>query len=39
MLNQKNKDSAQHDKYTDLLGELFNKGIIDHEESFINKDK
>ena len=36
MLNQK-EDSAQYDKYTELLGELFNKGIIDHEGSFINK--
>ena len=39
MLNQKEKNSAQYDKYADLLGELFNKGIIVHEGSFINKDK
>ena len=39
MLNQKEKDSAQYDKYAELLGELFNKGIIAHERSFINKDK
>ena len=38
MLNQKEKDSAQYDKYADLLGELFSKGIIDHEGSFVNKD-
>ena len=34
-LKEKDEESKEHDKYVDLLNELFSQGIIDSNEEFL----
>ena len=37
-LNSNKEESKEHDKYADLLNNLYQKGIIDVESNFIEED-
>ena len=36
-LKEKDEESKEHDKYVDLLNELFSQGIIDSNQELLNK--
>ena len=38
IINDKEKDNDEHDKYAELLSELYDKGVINQEGKFINSD-